>query len=419
LVVGASIVGVLVVCASIVGVLVVGLRCASVQCPLDRARPRAAPAATKGYQEAFDVPIGLMDIKGQIADVQDEVEAAVLSVVRSGQFILGPNVKAFEGEVTEYLATAGSVGVANGTDGLTIALKAAGIGEGDEVITTPFTFYATSEAIVQAGARPVFVDIDPETLNIDPAAIPGAITAMTKAVVPVDLFGLPADADAVSAVASEHGLTVIEDACQAFGASYKGRRAGSLGDLAVFSFFPTKNLGGYGDGGLVTGRIPEFVEMARLLRFHGSRDKKDFDYIGYNSRLDELQAAVLRVGLTKIDDWNARRAQVAAWYDACLPADMRRPVVPDGLTHVYHLYVARTARRDDIAAVLKSAGVACAAYYTTPLHLQPALSFLGYRPGDFPATEQAAATNLALPMHPHLTQDQVAEVARALVGARA
>ena len=365
------------------------------------------------------MPIGLMDIKGQIADVQDEVEAAVLAVVRNGQFILGPNVKAFEAEATEYLSTVGSVGVGNGTDGLTIALKAAGIGEGDEVITTPFTFYATAEAIVQAGARPVFVDIDPETLNIDPAAIAGAITAMTKAIVPVDLFGLPADADAISEVASEHGLVVVEDACQAFGASYKGRRAGSLGDLAVFSFFPTKNLGGYGDGGLVTGRIAEFVEMARMLRFHGSRDKKDFDYIGFNSRLDEIQAAVLRIGLKRIDDWNARRAQVAAWYDAVLPADIRRPAVPAGLTHVYHLYVARSERRDEVAAALKGAGVACAAYYTTPLHLQPALAFLGHKPGDFPATEAAAATNLALPMHPHLTQEQVAEVAHALAGVSA
>ncbi len=358
--------------------------------------------------------IGLMDIKGQIADARDEVEAAVLDVVRSGQFILGPNVKAFEAEVTEYLSTYASVGVGNGTDGLTIALKAAGVGEGDEVVTTPFTFYATAEAIVQAGARPVFVDIDPDTLNIDPAAIAGAVTAMTKAIVPVDLFGLPADADAVSAVASEHGLVVVEDACQAFGASYKGRRAGGLGDLAVFSFFPTKSLGGYGDGGLVTGRIAEFVEMARLLRFHGSRDKVDFDYVGFNSRLDEIQAAVLRVGLTRVDGWNARRAQVAAWYDACLPAGVRRPTVPEGLTHVYHLYVARSGRRDEVAAALKAAGVACAAYYKTPLHLQPALSYLGHKPGDFPATETAAATNLALPMHPFLTEEQVATVARAI-----
>jgi len=357
------------------------------------------------------VPIGLMDIKGQIAEVQGDVEAAVLDVVRSGQFILGPNVKALEEEIAAYLGTAGSVGVANGTDGVTIALQAAGIGEGDEVITTPFTFYATVESIIQAGARPVFVDIDPDTLNIDPGRIAAAITAMTKAIVPVDLFGLPADADAISAIASEHGLTVVEDACQAVGATYHGRRAGSLGDLAVFSFFPTKNLGAYGDGGLITGRIPEFLEMARLLRFHGSRDKVDFEFIGYNSRLDEMQAAVLRVGLRKLDEWNRRRQRVSAWYDAHLHADVVRPAVPEGLTHVYHLYVARTVRRDEVAAALKAAAIACAAYYTTPLHLQPALAFLGHRPGDFPVTEQAAAANLALPMHPNLTEDQVVEVA--------
>jgi dTDP-4-amino-4,6-dideoxygalactose transaminase len=307
-----------------------------------------------------------------------------------------------------------AIGMSSGTDAQLAAMMALGIGPGDDVVTSPYTFFASAGAVARVGARPMFVDIDPETLNIDPAKIPGAITAMTKAIVTVDLFGLPADADAVSAIASEHGLTVVEDACQAFGATYKGRRAGSLGDLAVFSFFPTKNLGGYGDGGLVTGRIPEFIEMARMLRFHGSRDKKDFEYIGFNSRLDEMQAAVLRVGLRRVDEWNARRAQVAAWYDACLPADVRRPAVPDGLTHVYHLYVARSGRRDEVAAALKGAGVACAAYYTTPLHLQPALSFLGYRPGDFPVTEEAAATNLALPMHPHLTQDEVAEVAGAL-----
>ena len=362
------------------------------------------------------MPIGLMDIKGQIAEVQDEVEAAVLGVVRSGQFILGPNVKALEDDLAAYLGTTAAVGVANGTDGVTIALRAAGIGEGDEVITTPFTFYATVESIIQAGARPVFVDIDPDTLNIDPQAVAGAITAMTKAIVPVDLFGLPPDADAIDRIASEHGLVVVEDACQAFGATYRGRRAGALGDLGVFSFFPTKNLGCYGDGGLVTGRVREYVDMARLLRFHGSRDKVDFDFVGYNSRLDEMQAAVLRVGLTKVDDWNARRAQVAAWYGQHLPVDVVRPAVPDGLTHVYHLYVARCERRDEAAAALKAAGIACASYYTTPMHLQPALSFLGYASGDFPVTEAASAANLALPMHPNLTEAQVAEVAGALAG---
>jgi dTDP-4-amino-4,6-dideoxygalactose transaminase len=356
------------------------------------------------------VAIGLMDIKGQYAEVSERVERAVLEVLRGGRFILGPNVRAFEEEATAYLGTASAVGVANGTDGLTIALRAAGIGQGDEVITTPFTFYATAEAILQAGARPLFVDIDPDTLNIDAAKIEAAITARTKAIMPVDLFGLPADADAVAAIAASHGLLVVEDACQAWGATHRGRRAGSLGDLAVFSFFPTKNLGGFGDGGLVTGQDAEVLERARLLRFHGSRDKKDFDLVGYNSRLDEVQAAFLRVELSVVDDWNERRAQAAEWYDLYLPDEVRRPAVPDGLTHVYHLYVTRSPRRDQVAEALRARDIACASYYTTALHLQPALAFLGYSAGDFPVTERASAENLALPMHPNLTEALVREV---------
>ena len=363
--------------------------------------------------------IGLMDIKGQFTEVQDRVEQAVLDVLRGGQYILGPNVKALEAEIAEYLGAPAAVGVANGTDGLTIALRALGIGEGDEVITTPFTFYATAEAIAQAGARPVFVDIEPDTLNIDPGRIAAAITPRTRAIMPVDLFGLPAAADAVAAIAAEHGLKVVEDACQAFGATYNGRRAGSLGDLAVFSFFPTKNLGTYGDGGLVTGLDAEAVETARLLRFHGSRDKQSFELLGFNSRLDELQAAILRIVLDKVDAWNARREQVAEWYDLYLPDAVERPVVPDGSSHVYHLYVARSARRNDLAAALKAREIACASYYTTPLHLQPALAYLGHKPGDFPVTEAAAACNLALPMHPNLKESQVKEIAGALAEALA
>ena len=231
---------------------------------------------------------------------------------------------------------------------------------------------------------------------------------------PVDLFGLPADADAIAEIAASHGLFVVEDACQAWGATYKGRRAGSLGDLAVFSFFPTKNLGGYGDGGLVTGHDVAVLERARVLRFHGSRDKKDFEHIGYNSRLDEIQAAVLRVELARVDDWNGRRTQAAEWYDLYLPPEVERPAVPDGLTHVYHLYVVRSPRRDEVAAALKAREIGCAVYYTTPLHLQPALAHLGYTAGDFLATELAAAENLALPMHPNLTEGQVREVCAAV-----
>ena len=285
---------------------------------------------------------------------------------------------------------------------------------GDEVITVPFTFYATPEAIAQSGASPVFVDITPDTLCMDPEAIKAAITPRTRAIMPVDLFGLPADADAVRKVAEAHGLSVVEDACQAWGSTYHGRRAGSLGDMGVFSFFPTKNLGGYGDGGLVTGHSEVLVQRARELRFHGSKDKKTFTDIGFNSRLDELQAAILRIELEVIDEWNGRRALVAEWYDEYLPDEVVRPAVPDGLTHVYHLYVIRHARRDDIAAACKERQVDCAAYYTTPMQLQPVFGDMGHKLGDFPNTDEAAATNLAIPMHPNLTEEQVKEVAAAV-----
>jgi len=358
--------------------------------------------------------VGLMDIKGQYAELQGRIETSVLDVLRSGRVILGPNVKSFEEESAAYMGTAGAVGVANGTDGLTIALRALGIGAGDEVITVPFTFYATAEAIAQSGAKPVFVDVLPHTLCIAPTAIEAAITSRTRAIMPVDLFGLPADADAIKTVADKYGLPVVEDACQAWGATYFGRRAGSLGDMAVFSFFPTKNLGGYGDGGLVTAHSEELVQKARELRFHGSKDKKTFTHIGFNSRLDEIQAAILRIELEVIDEWNARRALVAEWYDEYLPEDVVRPAVPDGVTHVYHLYVLRHPRRDDIAAACKERQVDCAAYYTTPLQLQPAFADHGHKLGDFPATDEAAAQNLAIPMHPNLTEEQVKEVAAAV-----
>jgi dTDP-4-amino-4,6-dideoxygalactose transaminase len=355
-----------------------------------------------------------MDIKGQYAELQDRIEAAVLEVLRSGRVILGPQVKAFEEEAAAYIGMPGAVGVANGTDGLTLALRALGIGEGDEVITSPFTFYATAEAIVQAGATPVFVDIQPDTLNLEPRQIVGSVTPRTKAIMPIDLFGLPADADEIAAVAGEHGVAVVEDACQAWGATYKGRRTGSFGDASVFSFFPTKNLGGFGDGGLVLARDEDVVERARMLRFHGSKDKKTFDLIGFNSRLDEVQAAILRIELTIVDEWNARRQQVAAWYDEHLPKTVLRPAVPDDRTHVYHLYVIRHPERDRISAACKERRVDCAAYYTTPLQLQPVFAGMGHKLGDFPVTDAAAAQNLALPMHPNLTEEQVGEVAAAV-----
>ncbi len=358
--------------------------------------------------------VGLMDIKGQYAELQDRIEEAVLEVLRSGRVILGPNVKAFEEEAAAFMGTAGAVGVANGTDGLTIALRALGVGAGDEVITVPFTFYATPEAIAQAGAKPVFIDIRPDTLNMEANGIEAAITPRTKAIMPVDLFGLPCNINAIGEVAQAHGLPVIEDACQAWGATFLGRRAGSLGDLGVFSFFPTKNLGGYGDGGLVTGHDADVLQRVRELRFHGSRDKKTFTDIGFNSRLDEVQAAILRIELEVIEEWNARRALVAEWYDLHLPNEIVRPVVPDGVTHVYHLYMIRHPRRDAIAAACKERQVDCAAYYTTPMQLQPVFADMGHKLGDFPNTDEAAATNLAVPMHPNLTEEQVKEVAEAV-----
>jgi dTDP-4-amino-4,6-dideoxygalactose transaminase len=358
--------------------------------------------------------VGLMDIKGQYAELQERIESAVLDVLRSGRVILGPNVKAFEDEAAAYLGTTGAVGVANGTDGLTIALRALDVGPGDEVVTVPVTFYASVEAIAQTGATPVFVDIQPDTLNMDPDKLEAAITSKTKAVMPVDLFGLPADVDAIEAIAARHGVPVVEDACQAWGASYKGRRAGGLGDLGVFSFFPTKNLGGFGDGGLVTGHDADLVQKVRELRFHGSKDKKTFTHIGFNSRLDEVQAAILRVELEVVDAWNARRAQAAAWYDTHLPREVLRPCVPDGYSHVYHLYMMRHPRRDAIAAACKERQVDCAAYYVTPCHLQPVFAEQGHKLGDFPVTDAAAEQNLALPMHPNLTEEQVKEVAAAV-----
>ena len=353
------------------------------------------------------VPFSPPDIGG--AEITE-----VIATLESGWLSTGPRVRRFEQAFAEYTGAAHAVALNSCTAGLHLSLLAAGVGPGDEVITTPLTFCATANAIVHTGARPVFVDIRPDTLNLDPERLGAAITAKTKAIMPVDLFGLPADVDAVKAVADAHGVPVVEDACQAWGASYKSRRAGSLGDLGVFSFFPTKNLGGFGDGGLVTGHDAELVQTVRELRFHGSRDKKTFTAIGFNSRLDEVQAAILRVELEVVDTWNARRAQVAAWYDAHLPREVLRPCVPEGYTHVYHLYMMRHPRRDAIAAACKERQVDCAAYYVTPCHLQPVFAGMGHKLGDFPATDAAAAQNLALPMHPNLTEEQVKEVAAAV-----
>jgi dTDP-4-amino-4,6-dideoxygalactose transaminase len=350
--------------------------------------------------------IPLVDVKAQYAPLLDELKERIAEVLDSGRFILGPQVQAFEEEAAAYLGVEHAIGVANGTDALVLALDALGIGPGDEVICPTFTFYATAESIARRGATPVFADIHPGTMNVDPADVRRRVTSKTKALMPVHLFGRPAAVD--------YDLPVLEDAAQAFGAP----GVGQAGVASTYSFFPTKNLFALGDAGLVTTRDEELAERIRLLRFHGSKAKKEFQLIGYNSRLDEIQAAVLRFFLPHLDEWNRLRREAAARYaelglgEVCeLPADEPG--------HVYHMYVVRSSRRAEIAPALAEAGIASASYYVTPLHLQPALAFLGYGHGSLPETERMAAENLALPMWGCIgsdVQERVVETVRAALG---
>ncbi|HEX3255541.1 MAG TPA: DegT/DnrJ/EryC1/StrS family aminotransferase [Gaiellaceae bacterium] len=352
--------------------------------------------------------IPLTDVRAQYAPLLDELKDRIAEVLDSGQFILGPEVRSFEEEAARYLGAGEAVGVANGTDALVIVLDALGVGPGDEVICPSFTFYATAESIARRGASPVFADIEPESLNLDPDDVATKVTERTKAILPVHLFGRPMNVAALADAAP-----VVEDAAQAFGASVDGRRVGSLAPAATFSFYPTKNLFGLGDGGLITTAESELAERIRLLRFHGSKDKQTFEAVGYNSRLDELQAAALRVFLRHVDDWNAGRREAAARYaelglgEVCeLPADEAG--------HVYHMYVVRTSEREHLTAALDRAGIGWATYYTTPLHLQPALAPFGYAEGSLPETERAARETLALPIWPAITQEQQERVVECL-----
>ncbi len=370
------------------------------------------------------VAVPLMDIQAQYGPLRAEIDAALAGVLDSGKFILGPEGRALEATVGERLGGRPAVGVANGTDALVIALNALDIGPGDEVITTPYTFYATAEAIARVGATPVFADIDPETYCLDPEKARERITDRTKAILPVHIFGHPADMAAITALAREHGLKVVEDCAQAFGAATPDGEIATFGDLATFSFFPTKNFPGIGDGGMVVCSTEELAERVRRLRFHGSKDKVVFDEVGYNSRLDDLQAAVIRVFYPHLDDWNARRAEAAGWYaEEGLGEVMTLPAVAPGARHIYHLFMARSPRRDDVRAALSEAGIGAAVYYGIPMHLQPVFAGLGYSEGDLPVAEECAGTALALPMHPNLTRADVAEVVaaatRALEGAPA
>jgi dTDP-4-amino-4,6-dideoxygalactose transaminase len=355
-------------------------------------------------------PIPLMNSKAQYAPLVDELKERFASVLDSGRFIFGPEVEAFEQEAAAFLGVPHAIGVANGTDALVLALEALGIGRGDEVICPAFTFYATAEAIARSGATPVFADIDPQTLNLDPEDVAARVTPRTKAVVPVHLFGRIASL----AELSELGLPIVEDAAQAFGAE----GVAQTGVCSTFSFFPSKNLFALGDGGLVTCLDEDVARRVRMLRFHGSHDKKTFELIGTNSRLDAVQAAMLRVFLPHLTGWNEKRREAAARYaELGLGEVVELPVDEPG--HVYHVYAVRTSRRAEIAAALGEEGIASGTYYTTPLHLQPALSYLGVSAGSLPETERAAAENLALPMWAgieHEQQERVVEAVRAAVG---
>ena len=352
----------------------------------------------------------LVDVRAQYAPLLEEIKSRIAEVLDSGTFILGPNVHAFEAEAAAYLGVPETVGVANGTDALVLALDALDVGPGDEVICPAFTFYATAEAIARRGATPVFAEIDPVTLNVDPEDVAARITARTKALMPVHLFGRPAPL----AELAQLDVPIVEDAAQAFGAT----GVAQTGVASTFSFFPTKNLFCLGDGGLIAARDGELAERIRLLRFHGSKAKKDFHHVGYNSRLDELQAAVLRLFLTHLDGWNEARREAAARYaelglgEVCdLPAE--------DPAHVFHMYVVRSVERDRIAAALKEAEIASAPYYVTPLHLQPALRYLGYRERDLPVTEQTARENLALPLWAGIgadVQERVVATVRSAAG---
>jgi dTDP-4-amino-4,6-dideoxygalactose transaminase len=356
--------------------------------------------------------IDLVDVKAQYAPLMPEFRAAFDRVLESGRFIFGPEVEGFEREAAEYLGVPHAIGVANGTDALVLSLEAMGIGAGDEVICPSFTFYATAEAIARAGATPVFADIDPATLNLDPEDVQRRITPRTKALMPVHLFGRPAPLAELAALCQPLGLPIVEDAAQAFGAE----GVATTGVCSTFSFFPTKNLFALGDGGLVACTDDAVAERLRMLRFHGSRDKQTFELIGTNSRLDALQAAMLRISLPHLDGWNASRREGAARYAGLGLGDAAELPV-DEAGHVYHMYVVRTPDRARIAAALKEREIACASYYTTPLHLQPALRYLGYEPGSLPETEKASAENLALPLWGGITADVQERVVETVLGA--
>ena len=362
--------------------------------------------------------VPLLDLQAQYATIRDEIRPVVERVIESQQFILGPEVEAFEQEVAAYCGAKYAIGVSSGTDALLIALMAAGIGKGDEVITTPYSFIATATSISRVGAIPVFIDIDPKTYTIDPKAIADEITDATKAIMPVHLFGQCAEMKPILDLAKQRNMLVIEDAAQAIGAGQNGVKAGTMGAFGCFSFFPSKNLGGFGDGGLVTTNDDAFAQRVKELRQHGGKDKYRNAMIGINGRLDALQAAVLRVKLTHLDAWSAARREHADYYTKALQhvAGVQTPVTAAGNVHIYNQYSLRAQKRDELQAALNQQEIGNAIYYPIPLHLQECYRELKYQEGDFPAAEQAAKEAIALPVYPELTkaqQDHVIETIQA------
>jgi dTDP-4-amino-4,6-dideoxygalactose transaminase len=350
----------------------------------------------------------MVDVVGQYGHIKKEVDEAIHLVLDSGMFIQGKEVGELERALADYLGVKSAVACASGTDALQIAMMALGIGPGDEVITTPFTFVATAETIGILGAKPVYVDIDGRTFNIDPALIEAAITARTKAIIPVHLYGQSADMEPLLAVARAHGLPVIEDAAQALGASYRGRKVCSLGTIGCISFFPSKNLGCFGDGGMVVTNDSALAESMRVIAAHGSRVRYYHDVLGLNSRLDTLQAAILRVKLPHLEEYNNARRRAAARYNellAGLPVTV--PFIAPGVDHIFHQYTLRVPKRDGLAALLREKGIPHGVYYPVPLHLQKAFAMSGGKKGDFPVTERATEEVISLPMHTELTEEHL------------
>ena len=369
------------------------------------------PEIAEKTKRASVQPFPFLDLKAQYQSIKPEIDAAIQRVMTSQQFILGPEVESFEKEMASYVAVDHAIACASGSDALLLALMALDVGPGDEVVTVPFTFIATAGAIARLGARPVFVDIEPDTYNIDPNKIEAAITVKTKAIIPVHLFGMAADMNPIMEVASRRRLPVIEDAAQAIGAHYAGRKVGSIGLCGCFSFFPSKNLGASGDGGLLTTNDAAFADRLRMLRNHGGHSKYECELVGMNSRLDALQAAILRVKLKYLDSWSEGRRRNAERYaklfsERGLDQILKMPQVAPNCDHIYNQYVIRAPRRDDLRAHLKEHGIPSDIYYPVPLHLQRAFAYLSYKPGDLPESEKASREVLALPIFPELAAEQ-------------